>query len=228
MEQEAKSVVFKGNSDGLVIVFPEGCEFEQALQEIDNKVSNAARFFKGAKIKVVYRGMNLTTDQEKAVYDILVKKSGAVVESFSRDEENKGAGNIAPKASRASEATRLRFYPGIDEGNCKFVKNTVRSGTRIDYDGNVVIIGDVNPGAEVVATGNVVVLGTVRGMVHAGADGNRDAFVFALGLKPTQIRIAESIARMPEESESDGFCPELATVKDGVIVVEQIMRPTLK
>lgn len=228
MDQETKSIVFKGNSEGLVIVFPEGYEFEQALKEIDNKVSSAARFFKGAKIKVVYRGIDLTPAQERLVYEILAEKSGAVVESFSKDEEYKPAGNITAKPQTSGNSTRLMFYPGIDEGNCKFVKNTVRNGTRIDYDGNVVILGDVNPGAEIVATGNVVVLGTLRGMVHAGADGNRDAFIFALVLKPTQIRIAESIARMPEESDNDDFCPEIATVKDGIIVVEQIMRPTVK
>ena len=66
MEQETK-VVFKGNSEGLVIVIPEEYEFEQARKEIDNKVSNAARFFMGAKIKVTYRGMNLTPVQEEAL-----------------------------------------------------------------------------------------------------------------------------------------------------------------
>ena len=76
--------------------------------------------------------------------------------------------------------------------------------------------------AEKIASGNVIVLGTLRGMVHAGSRGDRDAFIYALNLKPTQIRIAEAIARMPEEEEeADGIQPEVAKIKDGIIEVTQ-------
>ena len=81
---------------------------------------------------------------------------------------------------------------------------------------------DVNPGGEIVASGNVVVLGALRGMVHAGSEGNRDSFIYALKLKPTQIRIAEAIARMPEDGDENKICPELARIKDGIIEVEQL------
>ena len=36
-------------------------------------------------------------------------------------------------------------------------------------------MGDVNAGAEIVADGNVIVWGRVRGMIHAGAKGDRSA-----------------------------------------------------
>ena len=64
------------------------------------------------------------------------------------------------------------------------------------------MLGDVNP-REIVASGNVIVLGTLRGMVHAGSQGDREAFIYALNLRPTQIRIAEAIARMPEGSSGE-------------------------
>lgn len=223
MEQETRGIVFKGNSEGLVIVIPEEYKFEQALEEIDSKVSNAARFFKGAKIKVTYRGVNLTPTEEKAIKKILDEKSGAIVENFSKDEEPK-QNPILTKADQQKPANVHKlFFAGVDEGSCKFIRSTIRSGTRIQYDGHVIVIGDVNPGGEIVASGNVVVLGTLRGMVHAGADGNREAFIYALNLRPTQIRIAETIARMPEERADDGSIrPELATVNDNSIEVEQI------
>ncbi len=222
MEQESRGIVFKGNSEGLVIVVPEEYSFEQAIEEIDCKVSNAARFFKGAKIKVTYRGVALTPDQEEAVKSILDEKSGAVIESFAKDEESKQSTFVARSVQSNPIPTRKLFFAGVDEGNCKFIRSTIRSGTRIQYDGNVVVLGDVNPGGEIVATGNVVVLGTLRGMVHAGSDGNREAFIYALSLKPTQIRIAEAIARMPEETDDCKLCPELATIKEGIIVVGQL------
>lgn len=222
MEQETKGIVFKGNSEGLVIVIPEEYGFEQALAEIESKVSNAARFFKGAKISVTYRGANLTPFEEEAVKGILDEKSGALIESFSKDDESMQNAFITKGIQQSPISTRKLFFSGVDEGNCKFVRSTIRSGTRIQYDGNVVIMGDVNPGGEIIASGNVIVLGTLRGMVHAGADGNREAFIYALNLKPTQIRIAEAIARMPDESDDCKLCPELATIKDGAIEVEQL------
>lgn len=223
MEQEIKGIVFKGNSEGLIIVIPENYDFEQALEEIERKVTSASRFFKGARMKVAYRGQKLTPEQEEAVKAILDEKSGAIIESFARDEEPVREHISHQNNNTHKVPVRGTFFTGIDEGSCKFIRSTVRNGVRIEYNGNVVVLGDVNPGAEIVASGNVIVLGILRGMVHAGADGNKDAFIYALNLKPTQIRIAEAIARMPEDEESaHGICPEMATVKDGVIIVEQM------
>ncbi|NLM75710.1 MAG: septum site-determining protein MinC [Clostridiaceae bacterium] len=216
---ETKGIVFKGNAEGLVIVIPEDYAYEDILQEIDNKVSKASRFFKGAKIKVTYRGYQLTPSQEQEVKKVLDEKSGAIIESFTREEVK------TPTFQENNRVKTIRnfFSTSSDEGNCKFIRNTVRNGTRIDFNGHVVVLGDVNPGAEIIATGNVVVLGTLRGMVHAGARGDKDAFIYALKLLPTQIRIAEAIARMPEEDiADDGLVrPEMATAKDGRIIVEQ-------
>ena len=90
------------------------------------------------------------------------------------------------------------------------------------YEGNVVVIGDANPGSEIVASGNIVVFGALRGMVHAGADGNRDAIIAALKLAPTQLRIGDIITRCPDTSEEIEFLPEIALVKDGIIYVEPL------
>jgi len=220
--QEGKGLVFKGNSEGLVIVIPEGYTPDRIMSEIEAKVSAASRFFKGARIKVTYRGPQLSEDDEARFKAILDEKSKAVIESFSRDEENRQPQKTeAPTAPTATAAGIRRFFPGdINEDNCKFIRSTVRGGTRIEYDGSIVVIGDVNPGGEIIASGNVIVLGTLRGMVHAGAGGNKEAFVYALSLKPTQIRIAEAIARRPDDPEDSALSPEIATIRDGLIIVE--------
>ena len=228
MEQEAKNIVFKGNSEGLIIVIPEDYVISRVLEEIEAKVSAAARFFKGAKIRVSYRGLKLSDNEELQVKEILDAKSGAVIEGFAREEES--ARTIAQRSTQAVNAAsqaasqaqpRRSFFGGIDEGSCKFVRSTVRNGMRIDFEGNVVVVGDVNPGGEIIAAGNVVVLGTLRGMVHAGADGNRDAFIYALNLRPTQIRIAGAIARMPEDDDAASKYPEIAEIKEDGIVVDK-------
>lgn len=222
MEQETRGIVFKGNSEGLVIVIPEEYGFKEAITEIEEKVKSAARFFRGAIIKVTYRGISLNPQEEEEIKKILDKKSGAVIESLSKEDESKSKTLLANSQPKAAVSKRKTFFSGGDEGSCKFVRSTIRSGTRIEYDGSVVILGDVNPGGEIVASGNVIVLGILRGMVHAGVQGNREAFIYAINLKPTQIRIAEAIARMPEgEERENAIQPELAKIKDGIIEVEQ-------
>ncbi|MGI6050443.1 MAG: septum site-determining protein MinC [Firmicutes bacterium] len=220
MDRDIRGIVFKGNAEGLIIVIPEEYSFEQVKKEVGEKLNKATRFFSGATIKVLYRGISLNQQEELELKDILDEKSGAIIESLSKDQEPDNGALATKSTKKIPVSTRKSFFSNEDEDTCKFVRSTVRSGTRITFDGSVVVVGDVNPGGEIVATGNVIVLGALRGMVHAGAEGKRDAFIYSLKLRPTQIRIAEAIARMPDEEEEEGICPEIARVIDGVIIVE--------
>jgi len=101
------------------------------------------------------------------------------------------------------------------------IQRTIRSGQRIFYPGNVVVLGDVNPGGEVIAGGNIIVMGTFRGVAHAGAAGEEGAIVAALRLEPSQLRIAGYITRAPEGDFSSPHQPEIARVQDGIVIIEQ-------
>lgn len=107
----------------------------------------------------------------------------------------------------------------VDE-NTILVQRTLRSGQSIRYNGNVVVLGDVNPGAEVAATGNIIVMGALRGVVHAGAGGDEKAVVLAFRLQPTQLRIANHITRPPDNETVDTDHPEMARIRDGVVTIE--------
>lgn len=112
----------------------------------------------------------------------------------------------------------------MEEGITKFYRGTVRSGQLVNFDGNLVVVGDVNPGGEIIATGNVVIMGSLRGIVHAGANGNKEAIVVALNLQPTQLRIADVITRAPDEKDTGGqFTPELAYIKDDIVYIERYL-----
>lgn len=104
------------------------------------------------------------------------------------------------------------------------IERTLRSGQCVTYPGHVVIMGDVNPGAEVTAGGSVVVLGTLRGTVHAGAWGDEDAVVVAFRLQPTQLRIAHLISRSPDGGGEEPQEPEIARIREGLVVIEPYMR----
>lgn len=110
---------------------------------------------------------------------------------------------------------------GTNGANTILVPKTLRSGQSVKNTGNVVILGDVNPGAEVIAGGHVVVMGAVRGMVHAGAYGDESAMITAFYLKPTQLRICNYISRPPDGEQPVQLMPETARIKDGMVVIER-------
>lgn len=89
---------------------------------------------------------------------------------------------------------------GVHDLKTKFLFENLRSGAEVDYDGNVVIFGDVNPGAKVTATGSILVLGSFRGMAHAGRGNPETAFLAALRLLPLQIRIGDLFAVPPKDA----------------------------
>ena len=95
---------------------------------------------------------------------------------------------------------------------------TLRGGQALHHAGNIVVIGDVNPGTELVATGDIVVFGRLLGVAHAGAQGDNDAKVYALDLQATQLRIAAVIA-VDEEHARVASEPEVAFVRDGRIAI---------
>jgi septum site-determining protein MinC len=109
----------------------------------------------------------------------------------------------------------------ISQEETILVQRTIRSGQKVFYPGNVVVLGDVNPGGEVIAGGNIIVMGTFRGIAHAGALGKGDAIVAALRLEPSQLRIAGFITRAPDGDFSTPFQPEIARVQDGIVIIER-------
>ncbi|MEW6724792.1 MAG: septum site-determining protein MinC [Bacillota bacterium] len=104
------------------------------------------------------------------------------------------------------------------------IRRTVRSGQRIVFPGDLVVLGDVNPGAELIAGGDVLVLGLLRGVAHAGAEGSEEAVVAAFRLRPTQLRIGSLVSRPPDTGPGAPDLPEVARVVDGIIVIEALER----
>lgn len=87
--------------------------------------------------------------------------------------------------------------PGRPLADPIYLQTTVRSGVDIQHPGTIVILGDTNPGSALIAEGDIIVWGRLRGMAHAGASGNRDRRIMALQMQPTQLRIADLVARPP-------------------------------
>jgi septum site-determining protein MinC len=109
-----------------------------------------------------------------------------------------------------------------------YLRKTIRSGQSISSDGNIIVIGDVNPGAEIIAKGDITVWGILGGIAHAGSDGNNFTRIRALKLNPVQIRIGDVFARRPDTvnlpyiQKSSEYIPEEAFAYKGSIVIRKI------
>ncbi len=110
-----------------------------------------------------------------------------------------------------------------------YLKKTIRSGQSITSDGNLFIMGDVNPGAEVIAKGDITVWGILGGIAHAGSEGNSQARIRALKMNAIQLRIADVFARRPDGAntpfvqKTNEFVPEEARVFKKNIIINKLL-----
>ena len=71
------------------------------------------------------------------------------------------------------------------------IRRSLRSGEKIEHDGDVTVFGHVNNGAEIIASGSILIFGKLKGLAHAGVNvrGGSEAYIFAHSFEPQQIRL---------------------------------------
>ena len=218
-------VALKGTRDGLILYLDPEADFGVVLNELERLLRDSAQFLQGAAVRC-YGGEKEYSEQQKEELTGALARYKLEFSGWLTAEDVYVAGRNSTIKDKEKEMPRL-WDEGMVEGNCLFVQRTLRSGTSIQYDGHVIVLGDINPGAEVIASGNIVVLGALRGVAHAGATGERQATVSAYHLAPTQLRIADLVAR-PPESDEDWRGPEIAKVKDNQLIVESLLMTGLR
>jgi len=194
-----KPVIIKGTKDGITIILEENSNFEDVEKIIYEKLKSSRDFFAGGKVYLKTKTGYLSEEEYQKLQDILTNFGMSLQEA---------------------DSPKTLIFPKPNRSRVLLLKRTVRSGQKISYRGTVVILGDANPGSEIIATGDILVMGTLRGMAHAGAEGDTSAIVAAFRLKPTQLRIAGVISRPPEDKEDMPYFPEVARLKDNIIVIE--------
>ena len=203
-------VTIKGSKAGIKVILSENMTLEEAKGELINKFSEAKSFFEGQRVKITLEGSGFSEFE-------LFLLQGTIEDTLSGCE-------VVFEENDDEKSIKEENDYSADEGITRFYQGTVRSGQVVEAGGNLVVIGDANPGSELIAGGNIIVMGAARGIVHAGADGNRGAVVVALNLLPTQIRIADIISRCPDdETPRTEWVPEIAFIKDEAVYIEQYL-----
>lgn len=198
----------KGGRDGLMITIKDGKEFPRAIAALERQLSSAQSFFAGASAKLYVEKDSLDPQQIDHLEELMARYEMKLDRKPPRVME-----------SMVSEEAEPEIYGETPEENTLLVRRTIRSGQRVYYNGNVVVMGDVNPGAEIICSGDILVLGSLRGVAHAGAEGKVDATVYAFRLEPTQLRIAHYISRAPDGEVPQPSGPEIARVVENLIQV---------
>ena len=222
MTETNPSIQIKGLRDGLLVSLDDA-PWEEQRTSFLTQVDSQPAFFKGARLALDVASQVLHVNDLVDLRDQLSERGiflWAIISESPTTEKTAQLLGLATRISKPRpEESRQFSNAGSSEDTALFLDKTLRSGTRIEFAGNVVVLGDVNPGAEIVAEGNVIIWGRLRGMVHAGSKGNKDAVICALDLSPTQLRIAEEVSAFLDPQENPK--PEIARInKDGKLQAE--------
>lgn len=213
------SVRIKGFRDGLLITVGDG-EWTDVQDALILHMQKQGEFIQGAKVTLDV-GYHILHAAEMGKLRDKLSEFGVSLHAILSNSpvtemtaQTLGLGTRLPTPHPNRKARPL--IPNIHIEEAILVQRTLRSGFKLEHPAHIIVIGDVNPGAEVISGGSIVVWGRLRGVAHAGAEGDENAYVCALELSPTQLRIAGRIAISPKQGTTPK--PEIAYFRDGQVI----------
>lgn len=207
MIEKNQHIIIKGTRDGLTLYLDDSCSFDHLITELDRVLSQDDLDDEDSlvrmNIQLGYR--HLHTNQEKTLRDLIRKKKKLVVQ------------NIESNVILKDDAIKWK-----EESDVRILTKTIRSGQEIEITGDLLLVGDVNPGGTVKATGNVFIMGSLNGIAHAGYQGNRAAVIMASYMNPVQLRIADLYSRSPDY-ETEGVYMECGYIDESnKIIIDRL------
>jgi len=199
-------VTIKGTNEGFIFYLDDDCSFRSLIDELTNKLAERYPYADSKQqvdvvVKLGYRYVN--EERKQTIKQLIEKDQRFRLVRFESEVIDK---QTASKWLEDNEVKRMR--------------KIVRSGQVVDVKGDLLLIGDVNPGGQVCATGNVYILGKLNGIAHAGTEGNEQAIIVASYMNPMQLRIANYISRSPDY-ETEGLymeCGYLDKESDKIVI----------
>ena len=222
-------VRFKSEGGRLLLLLPPDPEtsrnpldWSELWQQLKRRLNSGDRFWQpNTVVHLVARDRLLDARQLQSIAEAL---EGADLQFkrvyTSRRQTAVAAATAGYSVEQQAALAHLNQSPIKEPGKAMdeplYLQTTVRSGIEIRHPGTIVILGDANPGSSLIAEGDILVWGCLRGTAYAGAAGNSQCRIMALHMEPTQLRIANKLARPPEKPP-ERYLPEVAYVNDGAI-----------
>ncbi len=192
----------------VIIHINEEAEQKKIIETLKKKIPELKELYKDDTSPILITGKVLKNKEIDEIHDLISEYLDVDIDF----ESPKVLGLYGIKKT---------FYKDIATSETKFHKGSLRSGQKVEFEGSIVIIGDVNCGAEVISGENIVVLGKLRGLAHAGAKGNKEAIIAGESIESPQIRIADEIYERDKEVIYQKGARALAFInEEGKIVIE--------
>lgn len=210
MVEKQQYVTIKGTKEGFTLILDDRCSYDDLLYEIEEKLSVNTRESKDNRLVPVFLETGnryLNQEQIDKISELVRKKKNLSVEDIHSNVITKVEAEEMHKKNRIVSVAKM-----------------IRSGQVLSITGDLLLIGDINPGAKVEATGNIFIMGVLRGIAHAGIDGNIDAVIAASRMEPSQLRISDIVTRAPDHTNDSGHDMECAYIdkEKNQIVLEKI------
>ena len=202
-----KCTQIKLATDEITLKIFENSNTNEIKQDLEHSIVYLKNLYKDAKTPIRVTGKTLTSEEIDMVEGI-IKRNIDVNVSFD-----------SPREMGLSEIKKA-FDKEIETSETKYYKGSLRCGQKLEYEGSIVVIGDVNGGAEIIARDNIVILGKLRGIAHAGAKGNKKAIIAAQSIESPQIRISNIVKEIDKEEEEKKEKRKYAYINGENILVE--------
>jgi len=187
--KKTQNVLIKGTKSGLTLHLDDMCSYDELKKELDAKLTENSRSNEDTPlitVNVQVGNRYLTEDQKEELSQLIRKKKNLVVDA------------IHSNVLTYEEAEKSK-----EETEIVSVSRIIRSGQVLEVPGDLLLIGDVNPGGTVIAGGNIFIMGALKGIAHAGCNGNTSAVIAASIMKPSQLRISHCLNRAPDMMQDD-------------------------
>ncbi|RCW42614.1 septum site-determining protein MinC [Paenibacillus prosopidis] len=203
---EKQHIIIKGVKEGLVFLLDDKCEFATLLDELQYKLEKThQQLLTGPLVHVqVKLGARQVTDDDKDRIKTVIRAQGNLMVQ-----------------SVESDSPLLDSMQG-KQPNLQVLTSIIRSGQTYEHDGDLLLIGDLNPGGTLLCTGDIYVMGALRGVAHAGIGGRTDVIIATSLMRPTQLRIADVISRPPEEWMTGDATMEFAFLSEGRMQIDKL------
>lgn len=199
-------VMINLKKDEIVIKLQEEATQEEIIEALKKKLPELKKLYKNEKTPILVSGKILKNKEIDEIQEIIKNEIDVEIDFD------------MPKSLGLHSITKT-FEKEIAISETKFHRGSLRSGQRIEAEGSLVIIGDVNSGAEVIASDNIVILGALRGLAHAGAKGNKQAIIAAGIVDTVQIRIANVVKEI-DRDEEQMHKQAYVSIDDDKIIIE--------
>ncbi len=179
-------VTIKSSHSGIELRLNAKLPFPDLLKAVEEKFRQSADFFKNAKMAVSFSGRTLSISEEEQLIQVITQTTNLEIICIIDHDERKELIYKRAVAQCLSER---------EKSDGQFYRGKLKRRQLLESESSIVILGDVEFGAKVVAKGNIIILGTLYGSVHAGAAGDRNAFIIALSMQPQRLVIGDIEAK---------------------------------